>query len=106
MSATLTRAWRQSFSMRASNTQLLSLNPLALAGIKDIWPLPAEPWTPSSRSSSQASICTRSRAAFNYLVTMGPSVAENRMPGDFVSIAHHPQLRDEERQRLWEEERP
>ena len=27
-----------------------------------VWQLPAEPLTPSSRSSSQASICTRSRA--------------------------------------------
>ena len=28
---------------------------------------------------------------FNYLVTVGPSVADNRMPGDFVSNAGHPQ---------------
>ena len=83
----------QSLCMPPSNTQLLSLNLLALAGIKDIWKLPAEPLTPNSRSSSRASICRRSRAAimFNYLVTVGPSVAENRMPGDFVSNAGHPQ---------------
>ena len=68
--------------MPPSNTQLLSLNLLALAGVKDIWQLPAEPLTPSSRSSSRASICRRNRAAFIYLVTVGPSVAENRMPDD------------------------
>ena len=78
--ATLAGTYPQSFgfAMCPSITQLLSFKPLVLAGINDIWQLPAEPWTRSSRLSSRASICTLSRAAINDMVTMGPSVAEMR----------------------------
>ena len=47
MPATLMGAYPQFLCVPPSNTQLLSLNPLALAGIKDVWQLPAEPWTSS-----------------------------------------------------------
>ena len=53
MPATLMGTWRQSFSLSPSNTQLLSLNPLFLPGIKDVWQLPADTWRPSSRFSSR-----------------------------------------------------
>ena len=83
----------QSVSMPPSNTQLLSLNPLALAGIKDIWHMAA----PSRALDTKlmllfpwASFSKRSRAAFNYMVTMAPSVAKNGTISDIVSSCHHP----------------
>ena len=81
MPATLMGAYPQSLCMpprQTINTHtalLICLNLLVLAGIKDIWQLQAEPWTPSSRGSSRrfpASFCKRSRAAFNYTATMAP----------------------------------
>ena len=83
----------ESFAMCMANTQLLSLNPLALAGIKDIWHMAA----PSRALDTKlmllfpwASFSKRSRAAFNYMVTMAPSVAKNGTISDIVSSCHHP----------------
>ena len=87
MPATLTRAYPQSFAMRASNTQLLSFKPLALAGIKDIWKLRADTWTPTSHTSSRASNYTRTRAALISLMMVGPAVADTRIIPAFVSSA-------------------
>ena len=65
---------------------------LAAGLVAAIWKLPAEPWTPTSRFFFlRASICTLSRAAINYIVTIGPSVAKNGTIPDFPSSCHHPQ---------------
>ena len=91
MPAFLTVRYPQSFAIGPSNTQLLSFKPLVLAGITNIWQLPADTWRPSSRFSPRASFCTLSRAAINYMVTMSPSVAEKRTIPDFPLSGHHPQ---------------
>ena len=51
--------------------------------------LPAETWTPTSRTASQSSDCTLSRAVINYMVTMGPPVAIKRYFKFESSRCHH-----------------
>ena len=92
MPATWMGTWRQSFSKSPSNTQLLSFKPLVLAGIKDIWQLRADTWTPTSHTSSRASNYTRTRAALISLMMVGPAVADTRIIPAFVSSAWHAEL--------------
>ena len=107
MPAFLTVRYPQSFAIGPSNTQLLSFKPLVLAGITNIWQLPADTWRPSSRFSPRASFCTLSRAAINYMVTMGPAVAEKgTISPTFRRAVIILNQRDEELQRLWEDQRP
>ena len=100
--------------MLPSNTQICYISkPLTLAGIKDIWQLPAEPWTPTSHVALPKHGFARGverRSTIWSLDMMAPSVAKNGTIPDFPSSSSQSSSTSAtksciELQRFWEDQR-